>query len=63
MTRSLSNVIKAAAITYTKEKRTIDSNLREVGFTRLAVEKHASVKEGTTPSLDGFEPGIGRFFA
>ena len=41
----MSNVIKAAAVTYTQEIRTIDSNLREGGFTRLAVEKRANVRD------------------
>ncbi len=58
------NVIKAAAVTYTQEVRTIDSNEREGGFTRLAVDKLAQVKEdaGTGDSKD-FEPGIKALFA
>ena len=61
MTRSLSNVIKAAAVTYTQEIRTIDSNLREGGFTRLAVEKRANVSEGEV--TEGFKPGIPGIFS
>lgn len=67
VTKSLSNVIKAAAITYTQEKRTIDSNKRAAEFTRLFVEKHAAVKEGmeelaAAEGTDGgFEPGLGAF--
>ena len=62
MTRSLSNVIKAAAVTYTQEIRTIDSNLREGGFTRLAVEKRAQVK-GEREKDREFKPGILGLFA
>lgn len=62
MTRSLSNVIKAAAVTYTREIRTIDSNLREGGFTRLAVEKRAQVK-GEEEKDGEFKPGILGLFA
>lgn len=61
MTRSLSNVIKAAAVTYTQEIRTIDSNLREGGFTRLAVEKRANVSGGEV--TEGFKPGIPGIFS
>ena len=61
MTRSLSNVIKAAAVTYTQEIRTIDSNLREGGFTRLAVEKRANVSGGE--ATEGFKPGIPGIFS
>ena len=61
MTRSLSNVIKAAAVTYTQEIRTIDSNLREGCFTRLAVEKRANVSEGEV--TEGFKPGIPGIFS
>jgi len=61
VTRSLSNVIKAAAVTYTHEIRTIDSNLREGGFTRLAVEKRANVSEGEV--TEGFKPGIPGIFS
>ncbi len=61
MTRSLSNVIKAAAVTYTQEIRTIDSNLREGGFTRLAVEKRANVSEEEV--TEGFKPGIPGIFS
>ena len=61
MTRSLSNVIKAAAVTYTQEIRTIDSNLKEGGFTRLAVEKRANVSEGEV--TEGFKPGIPGIFS
>lgn len=66
MTRSLSNVIKAAAITYTQEKRTIDSNGRAEQFTRLFVEKHAQVKEeenSTEGTATEFELGIPGLFA
>ncbi len=62
MTRSLSNVIKAAAVTYTQEIRTIDSNLREGGFTRLAVEKRAQVKRDGEEDGE-FKPGILGLFA
>lgn len=58
----MSNVIKAAAITYTKEIRTIDSNLREGGFTRLSVEKRAQVKEEEGEKPADFEPGIRGLF-
>ena len=61
MTRALSNVIKAAAVTYTQEIRTIDSNLREGGFTRLAVEKRANVSGGEV--TEGFKPGIPGIFS
>ena len=61
MTRSLSNVIKAAAVTYTQEIRTIDSNLREGGFTRLAVEKRANVSGWEV--TEGFKPGIPGIFS
>ena len=61
MTRSLSKVIKAAAVTYTQEIRTIDSNLREGGFTRLAVEKRANVSGGEV--TEGFKPGIPGIFS
>jgi flagellar assembly protein FliH len=54
-------VIKAAAVTYTQEIRTIDSNLREGGFTRLAVEKRANVSEGEV--TEGFKPGIPGIFS
>ena len=59
----MSNVIKAAAITYTQEIRTIDSNEREGGFTRLLVEKRAQVKEDAAggDAVD-FEPGIRGLF-
>ena len=57
----MSNVIKAAAVTYTQEIRTIDSNLREGGFTRLAVEKRANVSEGEV--TEGFKPGIPGIFS
>ncbi|MDE7209940.1 MAG: hypothetical protein K2O03_00680 [Lachnospiraceae bacterium] len=58
------NVIKAAAVTYTQEVRTIDSNEREGGFTRLAVDKLAQVKEDAgTGDLKDFEPGIKALFA
>jgi flagellar assembly protein FliH len=57
----LSNVIKAAAVTYTQEIRTIDSNLREGGFTRLAVEKRANVSGGEV--TEGFKPGIPGIFS
>ncbi len=58
---SNSNVIKAAAVTYTQEIRTIDSNLREGGFTRLNVEKRAQIKEEEKQPAD-FEPGIPGLF-
>ena len=58
----MSNVIKAAAVTYTQEIRTIDSNLREGGFTRLAVEKRAQVK-GEREKDREFKPGILGLFA
>lgn len=61
--RSLSNVIKAAAVTYTQEIRTIDSNLREGGFTRLAVEKRAQVKKEGEGGDGEFKPGILGLFA
>lgn len=57
----MSNVIKAAAITYTQEKRTIDSNGRAEQFTRLFVEKRAQVNEeenGGEDRTGEFEPGI-----
>ncbi len=57
----MSNVIKAAAVTYTQEIRTIDSNLREGGFTRLAVEKRANVSGGEV--TEGFKPGIPGIFS
>ncbi len=57
----MSNVIKAAAVTYTQEIRTIDSNLREGGFTRLAVEKRANVSEEEV--TEGFKPGIPGIFS
>ena len=57
----MSNVIKAAAVTYTQEIRTIDSNLREGGFTRLAVEKRANVRGGEV--TEGFKPGIPGIFS
>ena len=57
----MSNVIKAAAVTYTQEIRTIDSNLREGGFTRLAVEKRAKVSGGEV--TEGFKPGIPGIFS
>ena len=57
----MSNVIKAAAVTYTQEIRTIDSNLKEGGFTRLAVEKRANVSEGEV--TEGFKPGIPGIFS
>ena len=57
----MSNVIKAAAVTYTQEIRTIDSNLREGGFTRLAVEKRANVGGGEV--TEGFKPGIPGIFS
>ena len=57
----MSNVIKAAAVTYTQEIRTIDSNLREGGFTRLAVEKRANVSGGE--ATEGFKPGIPGIFS
>lgn len=57
----MSNVIKAAAVTYTQEIRTIDSNLREGGFTRLAVEKRANVSEGEV--TEGVKPGIPGIFS
>ena len=57
----MSNVIKAAAVTYTQEIRTIDSNLRAGGFTRLAVEKRANVSGGEV--TEGFKPGIPGIFS
>ena len=57
----MSNVIKAAAVTYTQEIRTIDSNLREGGFTRLAVEKRANVSGGEV--TEGIKPGIPGIFS
>ncbi len=59
----MSNVIKAAAVTYTKEIRTIDSNLRGGGFTRLAVEKRAQVREDAGGENEEFIPGIPGLFA
>ncbi len=68
----MSNVIKAAAITYTTEKKKIDFNSRAEEFTRLFVEKHASVsadfgenpeaEDGAGASAPEFMPGIPGIF-
>lgn len=68
VTISLSNIIKAAAITYTEEKRMIDSNPKAEEFTRLFVQKHAQAEPqpeetGTeTVPEDGFTPGLAGIF-
>ena len=62
----MSNVIKAAAIRYTNEKREIDSNARAEEFVRLCVEKRAMVQEQEEiPRGDeaDFQPGIAGLFA
>ena len=67
MTRSLSNIIKAAAVTYTDEVRKIDSNEKAEEFSRLFVTKHAEVAEpaqepeGVQP--EEFTPGISGLFS
>lgn len=68
VTISLSNIIKAAAITYTEEKRMIDSNPKAEEFTRLFVQKHAQAEpqpeetETETAPEDGFTPGLAGIF-
>ena len=59
----MSNVIKAAAIRYTQEKRTIDMNARADEFVRLFAEKHAKVLEPEAEAAPDFQPGIAGLFA
>lgn len=64
----MSNVIKAAAITYTQEKRKIDLNDRADEFARLFIEKHATIldspqfQEKQDTAGDEFVPGIAGIF-
>lgn len=73
VTQSLSNVIKASAIRYTEEKKSIDYNERSEEFVRLFVQKHAMVSNDGADkeknissengdSSDGFETGIDGLF-
>ncbi len=63
----MSNVIKAAAVRYTNEKREIDYNVRAEEFVRMFVEKRALVQEQpeevAAENEDGFQPGLAGLFA
>ena len=56
----MSNIIKAAAITYTQEKRKIDFNSKAEEFAKLFIEKHANVVDETVEGE--FVPGIAGLF-